>query len=182
MIPPFAVSTLQKAEDLPSPKPSSPADYPRKTELVPESSVVLPIPKKTRTRPSAVPSPDFLAEQALQLTGFDPRSGQVVDTARFQAWKQEQARVLKGKTKISNAGLMRIFRKARTEVEQWLDQASSRPLILALDLEAIRNHPEIQKVLENYAGYGDAFRAKLLRHLEFMAENRCKYYTARPEG
>jgi hypothetical protein len=175
--------TLPPASQSPPPPQCPPIETQPKAEFAaPEIKTILPVSKKTRTSPARASSPDLLAEQALEMTGFDPRTGQVVDVARFQAWKQEQARVLKGKTKISNAGLMRIFRKARTEVEQWLDQPRSRPLILALDLEAIRNHPEIQKVLENYAGYGDAFRAKLLRHLEFMAENRCKYYTARPEG
>jgi hypothetical protein len=75
---------------------------------------------------------------------------------------------------------MEVFRKARTRIEAWLDEESHRVLVLALDLEAIRGHPDIQSILTAYAGYGPTFRDKLLRHLDFMTENRCKYYSARP--
>jgi hypothetical protein len=176
---PTAEGIPAKIEIPPSSKPVAPSEASGKTEWVaPEVKPILPVLKKETT----VAPADFLADQALEMAGFDPRTGKVVDSARFQTWKKRQARDMPAKTQISNAGLMEVFRRARTEVERWLDQGSSRPLVLDLDLEAIRNHREIQKVLESYAGYGEAFRAKLLRHLEFMAENRNKYYTARPEG
>jgi len=35
-----------------------------------------------------------LADQVLETAGFDPRTGKVVDTVRFQTWKKEQARAI----------------------------------------------------------------------------------------
>jgi hypothetical protein len=132
--------------------------------------------------PARIAPADLFADQVLETAGFDPRTGKVVDTARFRTWKKEQSRAIPVKTQISNAGLMEVFRKARIELEHWLDKESSQPLVVALDLDAIRNHPEIRTILEAYDPYGETFRHKLLRHLEFMLENRCKYYTVRPNG
>src|SRR5262249_24111031 len=140
---PSAEGMPAKIEIPPLLKPVPPSEASRKAEsAAPEVKPILPILKKA-TDPAPVAPADFLADQALEMAGFDPRTGKVVDSARFQTWKKRLARDMPAKTQISNAGLMGVFRRARTEVERWLDQGSSRPLVLALDLEAIRNHREI---------------------------------------
>jgi hypothetical protein len=46
------------------------------------------------------------------------------------------------------------------------------------DPEEIKQRPEIQLILREYANYGKGIQEKLLRHLDFMVENRRKYYEA----
>jgi hypothetical protein len=71
------------------------------------------------------------------------------------------------------------FRKARIEIEHWVDRDENRLLVLSGDLEAVRRDADLQEVLRRYEGFGDEMTAKLWRHLEFMVENRRKYYSTR---
>jgi hypothetical protein len=71
------------------------------------------------------------------------------------------------------------FRKARIEIEHWVDRDENRLLVLSGDLQAIRRDADLQEVLRRYECFGDEMTAKLWRHLEFMVENRRKYYSTR---
>src|SRR5262249_50250204 len=79
---------------------------------------------------------DLVAEQAVKESGFDPRTGRIADADRFAQWKQQKAKAEAPAT-YTNAGLMEVFRKARTQIETWLDEEEMRPLVLALDLDAL---------------------------------------------
>jgi hypothetical protein len=61
-----------------------------------------------------------------------------------------------------------------------VDRDENRLLVLSGDLEAIRRDADLQEVLRRYQGFSDEMTAKLWRHLEFMVENRRKYYSTRP--
>ena len=104
-------------------------------------------------------------------------TGQILDPEKFRKWKQEQVQISStALPAVSNAGLFEVFRKARSAVEAWVDNETNRPAVMNSEIDEIKSRPEIQLVLKEYAGYG--MREKLLRHLEFMVENRRKYYKA----
>ena len=42
----------------------------------------------------------------------------------------------------------------------------------------LEKHPNVLAIVNQYASSGKDIQDKLLRHLEFMVENRKKYYTA----
>src|SRR5262249_41379091 len=111
-------------------------------------------------RPVAPPSPtvrsgaskaveDALVERTARETGFDPRSGKVVDAARFQKWKRETA----GPSSpggSSNSTLFEDFHRARAAVEHWLDEEANRHYILDCDHRGIREEPTIQGIFKFY--------------------------------
>ncbi len=114
----------------------------------------------------------------LQASGFDPETGQILDPGKFQKWKQQQVQSASIGKPVSNASLFDTFRKARSAIESWVDDDANRGCMLHTDVEEIKRTPEIQAILHEYAGYGEEMCAKLLRHLEFMVENRRNYHKA----
>ena len=137
--------------------------------------------KETTLTPLAQPVPlpnatvDSLANKTVEETGFDPQTGKILDAERFRKW---QKAAHSKQTTLSNESLFEVFRKARTAIENWVDDDSRRPLILSGDLEAIKNDPQLLAILRQFQGYGSAMHDKLAQHLEFMVENRRKYYAA----
>ena len=83
-----------------------------------------------------------------------------------------------GQSAFSNASVLEVFRKARTAIEGWIDDDVNRACVMEAKMDEIKGKPEIQAVLQKYGVYGQAMQEKLLRHLEFMVENRRKYYLA----
>ncbi len=73
----------------------------------------------------------------------------------------------------------RAFYEARNALAKWVDDDCHRNLILTAELEDLKKHPEIKALLAQFRSYGPLMRDKLLNHLEFLAQNRRKYYAAR---
>ncbi|MBI3410231.1 MAG: DUF4339 domain-containing protein [Planctomycetes bacterium] len=147
---------------------------------VPLARPVAPPPPAVRSAASRAVE-DALVERTTRETGFDPRSGKVIDAVRFQKWKREKAGP-SSPANASNSSLFEDFHRARAAVEHWLDEDANRHYIMACDHRAIRDQPTIQGIFKFYEKHGTVFRAKLLRHLEFITENRSQYYKARGEG
>ena len=63
-------------------------------------------------------------------------------------------------------------------IDVWLDDEKNRLRLLHGELDEIKRHPEIRAILDEFAAYGADIQNKLLRHLEFMVENRKKYMKA----
>jgi hypothetical protein len=122
----------------------------------------------------AVEQADILAEQARQQTGFDLKSGRVVDPVKFQQWRQQKAEA--GQAGMTNASMMGAFREARTALERWVDDDRNRLRVVHASFDEIKRNKDIQQIYVQYAGYG--FRPKLEKHLEMVVENRRKYYKA----
>jgi hypothetical protein len=78
----------------------------------------------------------------------------------------------------STATLPEIFRRAKREIQDWVDQDQNRAVVVRGDREAMRRDDGLQDVLHRYQGYGPEVADKLLRHLEFVVENRRQYYAA----
>ncbi len=79
---------------------------------------------------------------------------------------------------MTNGTLLEVFRKARILIESWVDDDKNRLRILHADLSEIKKHPEVCSLLQQFANHGPTMVNKLERHLEFMIENRRKYYQA----
>jgi hypothetical protein len=148
----------------------------------PAPMVAPPVAKTTAfagTRPVAETRADPRVEEMRQASGFDPETGQILDAAKFRKWQQQQAHpITSSQPAVSNASLLEVFRKARLAVETWVDDEANRACIMQADIEDIKRRAEIQMLLREYANFGQAMQEKLSRHLEFMVENRRKYYQA----
>lgn len=74
--------------------------------------------------------------------------------------------------------LPELFRKATFDLEQWTDEEDSIDLILAGDLEAMKEDPVLQRILGPMKMWGPSIMNKLWKHFSFTVENRRKYYLA----
>jgi hypothetical protein len=75
---------------------------------------------------------------------------------------------------MTNASQLELFRRARTAVENWVEDEKNRQRILTSPPEQIKNCRAIQDIYTQYAGLG--FRQKLEKYLEFLLKNRRTYY------
>jgi hypothetical protein len=136
-------------------------------------------PLQTRLGPAGLSAVDVLAKKTLLATGFDLQTGQVLDPEKFHQWKQQKARsVAPHQPPVTNASVIEVFRKARIAVEKWIDDEKNQLPMVNADLQEIKSHPEILAILDENANYGQEMRTKLEQHLEFLVENRRKYYQA----
>jgi hypothetical protein len=170
------LSPPEEPAEAPKPPPLPTAVPLAKPVTVPRAR---PVPK---ARPGAADA-DRVAEQTVQETGFDPRSGKIVDQDKFRKWKQKKpSAASSGAGDVSNASLFEVFRKARTEIEQWVDDDKNRLRILYAEIVEIKRNPEVQAIVDKFANYGPTLKEKLIQHLQFMVENRRKHYQARKKG
>jgi len=159
-------------------------------------------PKSPPTLPSAPAAPDYLEDLRLWVgldahtsrsiqpvaaspvplakpvseTGFDPQTGRIFDPEKFTKWQQQRpAGVQSG---VTNGSMLEAFRKARIMLETWIDDGQNRLRITHADVQEIKLHKEIQEILGRFSQYGSTMTAKLERHVEFLVENRRKYYRA----
>jgi hypothetical protein len=113
--------------------------------------------------------------------GFDPQTGQSLDQERFREWKNEQ----KNQTpehRQPGKSIQEIFQDARRAVEGWVDEDHNRELIMTSDWDAKRRDDRLHQCLRPYSAYGSAMLEKLWHHLQFMVENRRKFYVACPKN
>lgn len=144
--------------------------------IEPPAPVNVPLAKPVQPRPS---SASELAEQGVKETGFDLRTGRIVDAERFRQWKQRTTPVgRESNAVVSHDSLMEAFRAARTAIERWVDDDNNRLRVLYADLSEIHKNAELRALFQQYAGYGRSLEQKLSQHLEFMIDNRRKYYRA----
>lgn len=122
-------------------------------------------------RPAASTSP------SIQEMGFDPDTGQIFDQAKFTKWQREQ-KAKQANVQAAQPSTSELFQKARVHLDRWLDFDRNRRPILAGDMEYIRKDPDIQRFMLYHARYGPEMLHKLWNHLQFMVENRRKYYCA----
>jgi hypothetical protein len=142
------------------------------TGWIPEEPAKVPKPEQTK---QTVKIQDVLADTTIQETGFDLKTGQILDPEKFRKWQKSAN---SQQPSVSNESLFEVFRKARIAIENWIDDDSRRPLIMSGDLQAIKRDATLQALFQKSQGYGAAMEQKLWRHLEFMVENRRKYYAA----
>jgi len=124
-----------------------------------------------------VPMIDTLAQQTLAETGFDFKTGRIVNPAKFKKWKLQKARSAEAnQSDMTNASQLELFRRARTAIETWVADEKNRQRIIQASIEQIKANRQIQEVYTQYAGLG--FRQKLEKYLEFLVKNRKKYHDA----
>jgi hypothetical protein len=135
------------------------------------------------TKPAAADAVDLLAKKALEETGWDLLTGQVLDPEQFQKWKQQRAQpTAGGRAALANASILEVFRKARLAVEQWVDDDQNRRWIMDTAAGDIKANPEVLVLIKAHADAGTEMHDKLLHHLEFMVDNRRQYYLAVGDG
>jgi hypothetical protein len=147
------------------------------------SPAVPPVPTASAASPTLPALPpageaDTLAEKAVRETGFDPRTGRVLDPERFRQWQRASAAPAGAARRPSNVALMAAFHQARAAVNRWVDDDGHRDLVLRGDLDDMEDSNGIRAILDQYACYGPIMKEKLLKHLAFLVENRRKYYAA----
>ena len=73
---------------------------------------------------------------------------------------------------------MAVFRKARTSIENWIDDETRSALVLGGDMAEIQRDPELAAILQESTKFGPEMLQKLQAHLIFMLDNRRKYHAA----
>jgi serine/threonine protein kinase len=126
---------------------------------------------------SALPPGAAKRGDAVADMGYNPETGQVLDPVKFRKWQRDQqlkkeAEMTPGPTSYE------AFLKARVHLDRWLDFERNRRPILAGDMDFVRQDPDIQRFMQYYTRFGQEIIYKLWQYLEFMVENRRKYYCA----
>jgi hypothetical protein len=156
-------------------QPLPPAEPPESTPPVPSSTV----PSASEVTSAAVDPVDLLATKALEETGLDLLTGEVLDPDKFQTWKQQNARpAAPGQATDGAVSPFEIFRKGRIAVERWVDDDNNRSWIMSAAGDEVKTNPEVLALLREHADAGTEIHDKLLGHLEFLVENRRQYYLA----
>jgi hypothetical protein len=138
----------------------------------------VPAAAKTAAKPAvplAIPV-SAAPETAKPETGFDMNTGRILDPEKFKKWRQRQAAGAGGS--VTNGSMLEAFRKARILIETWIDDDKNRLRITHGDAEELTKHQEVTAILGRFSQYGPTMRDKLERHLQFLVENRRKYYRA----
>ena len=172
----------------PAALPAVPVAVPPVAEAAPVIPVAVPVAVPSAPVPIPVAAPisasqaratDSVAESIRLESGFDVETGAILDRQKFENWKRQRARhAAAGPATVTNTSLFEVFRKARSAIEAWVDDEKNRACMMEMGPEQIKRLPQIERILAEYADYGKDMRAKLLHHLEFMVENRRKYYAA----
>jgi hypothetical protein len=174
---PVPKPALPPAVIVPTPPPAAKPGIPIAKPVTPPPAPkpAIPIPK-----PASAPA-QALAEKTLEETGFDLVTGRILDQEKFNQWKKQKAPTTETIPQfLTNASQFEVFRKARTAIENWVDDDNNRLRILHADIKEIIHSPGIQAIFRDFAGFG--FRQKLEKHLAFLVENRRKYETALRKG
>ena len=109
--------------------------------------------------------------------GHDPETGQILDPVKFKNWQRQQ-KEKRDREQAAVPTVGEVFEKARIHIDRWLDFDRNRRPIMAGDMEIIRRDPDIHRFMQFHARYGPDMLHKLWNHLQFMVENRRKYYGA----
>lgn len=70
------------------------------------------------------------------------------------------------------------WHRARVTLDRWIDLDCNRDLVLAGDVEALQQDPDVRELIEPLQRFGTVLVDHLIQHLAFLAENRRKYYVA----
>jgi hypothetical protein len=118
---------------------------------------------------------DHHTDKGIQETGFDPRTGRILDPHRFRRWKQEKSQLHPDSQElIDRDSMMEAFRSARTAIETWVNDDANRLRVLHADRTEIHENAQLKAIFEQFAQYGPTFRQRLEHHLELMVDQRRK--------
>ena len=122
-----------------------------------------------------LPATPSQAEPASpETTGYDAETGQVLDAAKYARWRREQLTVKEQPAMT----VYEAFLTARQGLQEWVDAEASKPLILAGDINSIKQNPAVIALVQTYKGYGPTMVEKLSKHLDFIVDNRRQFYAA----
>jgi hypothetical protein len=130
--------------------------------------------------PAAAPvTPAPTAAATPEEMGFNPETGQVLNAEVFARWQRAQQekkdRELATQPEVT---VYEVFLRARWALQDWVDAEPNKPLIVAGNIDAIKQDPQVQQLVYTYQGYGETMIEKLWKHFGFLVENRRKFYAA----
>jgi hypothetical protein len=168
---------VAEAKAMPAPPQEMPA-FPAK---LPETKII-PAPAPSQDQPtSPVKPPEAKAPASRQFvieaTGHDPETGQILDEAKYHRWQADQNRQEEARRAAQPTGpVIDPFQRARRELADWVDLDENQPLIKANDVETLRQAPFLQEFMRRQQAFGPEMVKKLCHYLDFMVENRRKFY------
>jgi hypothetical protein len=112
--------------------------------------------------------------------GYDPDTGQILDPVKFKAWQREQQK-LREQTAAPDSGetIYETFRRARNILSAWADLDQNHPLLVRGNLNEVKQDAELRRIMQSYQPYGNDLVRKLGDYLEFLVENRRKFFASR---
>jgi hypothetical protein len=168
---PVIPTAMPVAKPMAPPTPKAP---PKTAPTVPLAAPAKPAPSPAAKKPVAAPP---APKPSIQEMGYDPDTGEVFDAAKFKKWQEQQNRLAAEQRAAQPAvASMDPFQKARRELADWIDREENQALIKANDRLAIGRSEFLQDFMRRQRAYGPEMVKKLCHYLDFMIENRRKFY------
>jgi hypothetical protein len=168
----------------PIPPASPPVAPPRVSPpaVAPSRSAPVPAPPAPVAPPGARPAiaAPPIKRPSPQETGYDPDTGQILDPVKFKKWQREQQQLAE-QAAASEPGetIYETFRRARNALSAWADLDQNQPLLIRGNMNEVRQDPEVHRMMQSYQAYSHELVRKLWDFLEFLVENRRKFYASR---
>jgi hypothetical protein len=138
--------------------------------LIPESMALRDVaPVATPTAPGAVTTGSAKAEGVRQKAPSRP-------AAAANASSAPEADV--SRPERPGESVQEAYHRAQAALQRWADLDINRALILAGNMQALRQDVSIQSIVGTVHVHGPAIVHHFWRHVEFVVENRRKYFEA----
>lgn len=132
-------------------------------------------PPESRVPPSLLPSEPV----SLEPQGYNPETGQILDAVAYARWQKADAKRRQEELHRHPAmSVAQAFVEAQRALQEWVDADANKSLVETTDMNALRTCTSILTLLRRYEGYGPVMREKLLKRLDFLVENRRKFFKA----
>jgi hypothetical protein len=175
-VPPLAEIPLDWLEDIRQIEESLRRPPPPRTDAPAATAEALTAAPPTPLPAAPTPQPPAVSPEQC---GYNPETGQILDPAAYALWQKAEAqRRQDEREKQPTLSVAEAFLEAQWALHAWVDNDANKPLVARGDLEAIRQCPAIQELLQRYACYGPVMQEKLHKHLALLVENRQKFFQA----
>jgi len=156
------------------PKEASPPVNALREQPPPRVSIPPSIPPMPKS-----PAPRQPAPGCLEKPGYDPETGKILDPAAYARFQKAEAQRRQDELdKQPAVSVAEVFLDAQGALQEWVDDAANRALVMAGDMEPIRQSASVKELLARYDGYGSVMQEKLCKRLAFLVDNRKKFLKA----
>lgn len=164
------------ASSAPAPRPpDAPPTVPAPAQ--PAVGRVAPPAVSPSTRPAAPPSAP--PAELAKTPGYDAETGQILDPIAYARWQKSESHRRQEELKKQTAmSVAEAFIEAQRALQAWVDADANKPLVGQGDMSRVKACPSVLALLARYEGYGSVMREKLLKRLDFLVENRKKFFQA----
>lgn len=136
-------------------------------------------PAPERAAPTKPPTGGAPPAARRETPGYDPETGQILDAIAYARWQKSEA--LRRQEELQKQPTMSVaqaFIEAQRALQEWVDADANKTLVEKGDMNRVKQSPSVLTLLARYEGYGAVMREKLLKRLDFLVDNRKKFFQA----